>query len=118
VGENLVTQGSLSLYAESRKTQTSDTATNPDPIASPQTDATHAQADAQGIAHSHDAAGNMAQQAGEESQQPVEATQQSSGFPMGLLAAVGGGAVLLVGAIALFSPRKKKSVFSNRKGDL
>ncbi len=110
VGEQLVTQGSLSLYAESRKTQAPDTATNPDPIASPQTDATHAQADAQGIAHSHDAAGNMAQQ-------PSDVTQPSRGFPFGLVAAAGGGAVLLVGAIAVLGGgRKKKSTFSNKKG--
>ena len=35
VGEKLVTQGSLSLYAESRKTKTADTATSPEAIATP-----------------------------------------------------------------------------------
>lgn len=90
VGENLVTQGGLSLYAESRKTQSS-----PEPIATPQTNDAHAQADAQGIPHSHDDAGNL-----------VESKQ----LPLGLLAAIGGGALLLVGgvgAIALSKGRGK-----------
>jgi len=116
VGENLVTQGSLSLYAESRKTQ---------PAVDPQAANTHTQADVKGIAHSHDAAGNMAQQPGDVAQQPGDVaqqsdavTQQSSGFPMGILAAVGGGAMLLVGTIAVMGGRKKKSIFSDKKGGL
>jgi len=117
-GENLVTQGSLSLYAESRKTQTADAVPSPEAVASPQPDVTHAQADAQGLPHSHDAAGNLVQSSetaappSEVAQQPSENTS-SQGFPMGVLAAVGGGVVLLVGAIALGS-RKKKSTFSNK----
>lgn len=117
VGEKLVTQGSLSLYAESRKTQTADAVASPAAIASPQTasqpNATHAQADAQGIPHSHDPAGNLVQ-----SGETGETTLQSSGFPMGILAAIGGGAVLLVGAIAVLGGRKKKSTFSDKKGGL
>jgi len=105
VGEKLVTQGSLSLYAESRKTQTADTAPSPTASATPKTDAAHAQADAKGIPHNHDTAGNLVSQAG-------ETTPQSGGFPMGILAAVGGGAVLLVGAIALIAGNGKK------KGDV
>jgi membrane fusion protein, cation efflux system len=123
VGENLVTQGSLSLYAESRKTQTAEASPSPDAIASPQaispqatspqtaspqTDASHAQADAQGIPHSHDAAGNLVESG--------ETTPESGGFPMGILAAVGGGAVLLIGAITVLGGRKKKSTFSDKKG--
>jgi cation efflux system membrane fusion protein len=115
VGEKLVTQGSLSLFAESRKSQTatavpsSAAAASPSPAASPQTGMTHAQADAQGVPHSHDAAGNLVQSG--------ETTPPSGGFPMGLVAAISGGAVLLVGAIALLGGgRKKKSVFSNKKG--
>ncbi|NER49950.1 MAG: cobalt transporter [Symploca sp. SIO1A3] len=112
VGEKLVTQGGLSLYAESRKTQTADAATDPDANVSPQTDEAHAQADAQGLPHSHDASGNM-------TEQPGEVSPQKSGFPMGILTAVGGGAVLLVGAIAFMgSNRKKKSVFSDKKEGL
>lgn len=105
VGEKLVTQGSLSLYAESRKTQAPATA-----------DATHAQADAQGIPHSHDSTGNLVQSS-DVAQQPIESAQPTKGFPIGMVAAVGGGAVLLVGAIAVLgSGRKKKSTFSNKKG--
>lgn len=108
-GEKLVTQGSLSLYAESRKTQTATASPSPAAITSPQPGSPHAQADAQGIPHSHDAAGNL--------DQPGETTPQSGGFPMGILAAVGGGAVLL-GAIAMLgNGRKKKSTFSDKKGD-
>lgn len=114
VGEKLVTQGSLSLYAESRKTQTAEASASPaaSSIASPQTNEVHAQADAQGLPHSHDTAGNMV------AQQPTEATQQSGGFPMGIVAAAGGGAILLTGvAIALLKGgRKKKSTFSNKRG--
>jgi membrane fusion protein, cation efflux system len=101
VGEKLVTQGSLSLYAESRKTQTADTATSPVASTTPKTGAAHAQADAKGIPHSHDTAGNLVSQAG-------ETTQQSSGFPMGILAGVGGGVVLVGGAIAVIAGNRNK----------
>ncbi|QMS87997.1 cobalt transporter [Nostoc edaphicum CCNP1411] len=101
VGEKLVTQGSLSLYAESRKTQTANTATSPAAIATPKkTDTAHAQADAKGIPHSHDTSGNLVSQAG-------ETTQQSGGFPMGILAGVGGGVVLVGGAIAVMAGNRK-----------
>ncbi|MGB7444930.1 MAG: cobalt transporter, partial [Coleofasciculaceae cyanobacterium] len=108
IREKLVTQGSLSLYAESRKTKTAEASPSPEAIASPQTDQAHAQADAQGIPHSHDASGNM-------TEQPGEVAPLKSGLPMGILAAIGGGAVLLVGAIAFMGGRKKKSVFSDNK---
>ncbi|BAZ47233.1 cation efflux system protein involved in nickel and cobalt tolerance (plasmid) [Chondrocystis sp. NIES-4102] len=98
VGENLVTQGGLSLYAESRKTQSSL-----EPIISPQTNNAHAQADAQGIPHSHDNAGNLV---------------ESGKLPLGLFAAIGGGAVLVIGgfgALALGGDRgKKKRSLSNQ----
>ena len=86
VGENLVIQGGLSLYAESKKTKAS-----PEPITTPQTDDAHAQADAQGIPHSHDDAGNLV---------------QSKQLPLGLLAAIGGGAVLLVGGVGAIAASK------------
>ncbi|NJO42086.1 MAG: cobalt transporter [Cyanobacteria bacterium RU_5_0] len=92
VGEKLVTQGSLSLFAESRKTQTATA--SPSPVASPQTDEAHAQAHAQGKAHSHEG---------------------ESAFPtMKYLAVVGGVLAVLAGAIAVASTRKKKSVFSDK----
>ncbi|MDH6057360.1 efflux RND transporter periplasmic adaptor subunit [Umezakia ovalisporum] len=94
VGEKLVTQGSLSLYAESRKTQTADNSASPSAIATPKTEAEHQQAHNQGTAHSHNT------------------TQQASGrLPMGILAGVGG-AVVLVGAAITFIARNRK-----HKGD-
>jgi len=112
VGEKLVTQGGLSLYAESRKTQTTDAATSSDENVSPQTDEAHAQADAQDLPHSHDASGNMTEQSS-------EVASQKSGFLMGLVIVIGSGALLLVGAIAFIAGnRKKKSVFSDNKEGL
>jgi membrane fusion protein, cation efflux system len=107
VGEKLVTQGSLSLYAESRKTQTATASPSPSAIAASPA-ANHAQADAQGLPHSHDASGNMAQA-------PAAAAQPSSSFPMSILAAIGGGTALVGGAIAAMAiGRKQKSAASNK----
>lgn len=98
VGEKLVTQGSLSLFAESRKTQTAEAspspiAASPSPVASPQSDETHAQAHAQGAAHSH----------------------EESAFPtMKYLAAAGGALAVIAGAIAFISIRKKKHASSDQ----
>jgi membrane fusion protein, cation efflux system len=101
VGEKLVTQGSLSLYAESRKTQTAGASPSPaantsPQAASPQPSLSHAQADAQGIPHGHDAAGN-----------PVPSNSEG-GFPMGIVAAIGGGAALVLGAIVFLSGNRAK----------
>ena len=107
VGEQLVTQGSLSLYAESRKTQTADAADSSEVVVTPQaneeavsaselatsqTDATHDQAHAQGIPHSHD---------------------ESSGLPLKALAAGGGGIAVLGGVFAfVLSKRNQKEGLS------
>lgn len=80
VGEKLVTQGGLSLYAESRKTQTVDTPGTP---TASETLTTVAEADNQ------------------------DTTQQASGLPMGILAGVGGGVVLVGGAIAVIAGNRK-----------
>jgi cation efflux system membrane fusion protein len=86
VGEKLVTQGSLSLYAESRKTQKAEAESPPEPIVAPASSEAHAQADAQGIPHQHDTTGNMTTSA---------ATSPSGGNPIiGILGGIGG---LLVG---------------------
>jgi cation efflux system membrane fusion protein len=98
VGEQLVTQGSLSLYAESRKTQTVDVAASSAPTSSPQTDITNAQADTTGNLVQSDA---IAQQTG-------ETAQESGGFPMGILAALAGGVALLVGGFVVMGNRKNK----------
>ena len=95
-GEKLVTQGSLSLYAESRKTQSS-----PAPSASPagsQADQTHAQADAKGIPHSHDASGAMSK----------------SGIALGLITVAGGGVAVLGAVLLINNKRKKQGSFSNK----
>jgi cation efflux system membrane fusion protein len=111
VGEKLVSQGSLSLYAESRKTQTATASPSPAAIASPQADTAHAQADAQGVPHSHDAAGNLVQSSG--------TTPQSGGWSPARVAVIGGGAALLVGGIVLLvTSRKKKSIFSDKREGL
>lgn len=106
VGEQLVTEGSLSLYAESRKTQTADvddssevvetpqtseTAMGTSELATPQTETTHDQAHAQGVAHSHD---------------------KSGGLPLKALAAGGGGIAVLGGVFAFVISKR------NQKGGL
>ncbi|MFH7243509.1 MAG: cobalt transporter [Spirulina sp.] len=109
VGEQLVTQGSLSLYAESRKTQTAE--------AAPATvDEAHAQADAQGLPHSHDAAGNLVESSetatpSGELVQETE-TKTSGDFSVALLVGVGSVAAVGTGTMAVLSSRKKKSRFS------
>ncbi len=116
VGERLVTQGSLSLYAESRKTQAADVATSPE---MPVTAQNHAQADAQGIPHSHDATGNLAQ-SGEtvapagDLAQASETAAPSKGFPWGIVVGVTSAAAVVTGAMTVLSGgRKKKSRFSD-----
>ncbi|MEB3289332.1 MAG: hypothetical protein VKI82_05420, partial [Leptolyngbya sp.] len=97
------------LYAESRKTQTAEAA----PAA---VDEAHAQADAQGLPHSHDAAGNLVESsetatpAGELVQETE--TKTSGGFPVALLVGVGSVAAAGTGTMAVLSSRRKKSRFS------
>ena len=92
VGEKLVTQGSLSLYAESRKTKPTTTAANPSKAPIAKTDATatdaaktstdpaHAQAHAEGKPHSHE---------GE--------------FPIMQASIAGGGALLVTAGVLVFA---------------
>ncbi|MGP1383401.1 MAG: hypothetical protein ACTS2F_07550 [Thainema sp.] len=130
VGENLVTQGSLSLYAESRKTQTAEAAPDAaenaesaESAAAPITDEAHAQADAEGIPHSHDAEGNFVQTEdtanSDLAQQPTETAESSAaGFPMGKVAIAGGGILAIFAVLVMMTGRKKHSTFSNKRGGL
>ncbi|MEL7039610.1 MAG: cobalt transporter [Cyanobacteria bacterium J06592_8] len=103
VGENLVTQGSLSLYAESRKTQTADETSTPEEISttltSDETSTPEAIPTSVEETTNPDNADSLALQ-------PTETTPESGGFPMGILAALGGGVALLVGAFVVMSKRK------------
>jgi membrane fusion protein, cation efflux system len=111
IGEQLVTQGSLNLYAESRKTQTAEespTETAPAEAAAPMTDDAHAHADAEGVPHSHDAEGNMVETDASEAA-ATETAEASGGIPKSLLAVIGGGVGLAVGAAILTSGNRKKN---------
>ncbi len=103
VGENLVTQGSLSLYAESRKTQTADETSTPETISPALT--SDATATPEAIPTSVEETTNP-DDADSLALQPTETTQESGGFPMGILAALGGGVALLVGAFVVMGNRK------------
>jgi membrane fusion protein, cation efflux system len=105
VGEQLVTQGSLSLYAESRKTQSSEVATEE---ASPVTTEAHKKADAEGIPHSHDAKGNLVTEAD-------SGQTESKSFPVGLAIALGSLAALGIGALAFLKSGSAKSSSSSVK---
>ncbi|MBS0018259.1 MAG: cobalt transporter [Arthrospira sp. SH-MAG29] len=101
VGEQLVTQGSLSLYAESRKTQTAATAPSPETATTPPDEVT-ARAEAQGIPQELDVEGNLAE-------------TTSNNFLMGTLATVGGGVLLLCGGIFFWTgSRRNKNLFSDK----
>jgi cation efflux system membrane fusion protein len=101
IGEQLVTQGSLSLYAESRKTQTADTVTSSE-TATTLTDEADTQADTQGIPQEQDAEGTLAQ-------------PTSNGFPVGTLATVGGVVLILGGGVFFWTKsRRQKRLFSDK----
>ncbi|MGB3519117.1 MAG: hypothetical protein WBA43_21875 [Elainellaceae cyanobacterium] len=109
VGEQLVTQGSLSLYAESRKTQPAEGIPEEAP---PLTDETHAQADAEGIPHSHDAAGNLVQSS--ETSATAATNPESGGFPVKEMAIGAGVVVVVSGALSfLGGGRKKRRSYSS-----
>lgn len=107
IGEKLVTEGSLSLYAESRKTQTSEAESKPE--ASPPTDEANARADAEGIPYSQDAAGDL-----ETTSSSTETAAQSSGFPLVPVTAIVGGMTLIIGLFFFLSGGKKKNFFSDK----
>ncbi len=98
LGENLVTQGSLSLYAESRKTQTAEEAPNSEPETVTISD-TEAASEETGENDSTPQTTDVAQATS-------ETDSSTGGFPMGILAALGGGVALLGGVLAVMSKRK------------
>jgi cation efflux system membrane fusion protein len=112
VGEQLVTQGSLSLYAESRKTQTTDTATPPEAIASAEPNPSPPRAETQATEGDDETSGNTVTASGE---QGSETTTESATLPVGILATIGGVALVVVGAIAFIgNSRKKNDLFSDK----
>ena len=106
IGEKLVTQGSLTLYAESRKTQSPSTsAASPSSTAS---SATNAKPNSPAGSSNGNASNNTSANA---TNAANTGSTPQGGFPMGILALAGGGAVVLVGAIAVMGNRKKKGGF-------
>lgn len=107
VGENLVTQGSLSLYAESRKTQSPETAATPEATATPEPVVTQSTPFIE----------DPAPQPQEMAQQPVATPATESGFPMGWFVGIAIAVLLVATPIALVSTRKKNSVLSDDQGE-
>jgi len=97
VGEQLVTQGSLSLYAESRKTQTAE--------AEPEAAATTSEVPAEAPAAEATEMEATDMETSEVAEVPAATTEASGGFPKVLLAALGAGVGLAIGAVVL--TRKK-----------
>ncbi|WP_035991504.1 cobalt transporter [Leptolyngbya sp. KIOST-1] len=107
VGEQLVTQGSLSLYAESRKTQTAEA----EPAAAETTSEVPAEAPvAEATEMESTEMESTEMEASEVAEASAETTEASGGFPMGVIAALGAGAVLLVGAVVVLGGGKKGGV--------
>lgn len=98
VGEQLVTQGSLSLYAESRKTQTAET--------TPETD--EAAANETSVQETTTQETTTQDTTVESSSSTQEAAEASNGFPIGLLTAIGAGAVVIAGFFAFLGGGKQK----------
>ncbi|MBP0016590.1 MAG: cobalt transporter [Cyanobacteria bacterium SBLK] len=106
IGEKLVAQGSLSLYAESRKTKTAGDEPSPEiassePSPAVTSDGAHPRADAEGVPHSHDNAGNMVK------------IERSNGALTMIVGAIGGGVALVIGLFAFLGGGKKKNLFSD-----
>jgi cation efflux system membrane fusion protein len=100
VGEQLVTQGSLTLYAESRKTQTAE--------AEPAAETAPVEAEAPATSEAPMETSETATPTSEVAQ----AAKASGGFPVGLLVGLGAVAAVGTGTMAVLSSRKKKSRFS------
>lgn len=100
VGEQLVTQGSLSLYAESRKT----------PTVEAEADETTTTVTAEEAPEAITAEIEATETEVEVSEVAEETAEASGGFPMGWILAIGTGAALVVGAVVVLGGGKKGSV--------
>lgn len=92
VGEKLVTQGGLSLYAESRKAKSGEESST-GTVANSKVGGTDTQTNSQKVTSNSESASNVT-----ESEKP----------PVGLFAAIGGGAVVLIGGIGATTFIKSK----------
>lgn len=98
VGEQLVTQGSLSLYAESRKSQTAE--------AVPETD--EATANETSVQATTIQETTTEETIAESSPSTQETTEASGGFPIGLVAALSAGVAAIAGAFVFLGGSKQK----------
>lgn len=103
IGEQLVTQGSLSLYAESRKAQTAET--EPEAAEIIESDVS---AEVDSVVGAAEPAAPAIEDASETAEPAL--AEASSGFPVRWVAAIGAGIACLVGAGFVLSGGKKKSV--------
>jgi cation efflux system membrane fusion protein len=118
-GEELVTAGSLALYAESRKTQGADVAEEPEPTETVATESIEAESiktepiETEAADRSVDAAANTATASSEvainTTEEPLEPTPASSGLPLGLIG-IGVGVVLVAGAAFVLTRNKEEEV--------
>ncbi len=107
IGEQLVTQGSLSLYAESRKTATAE-ATPAQGAEPADTTASDVPAEAPVTAAGEQAAIETADASVEASVE--DAPDESGGTKIGLIAAIAAGIALVVGAVVVLGGGKKENV--------
>jgi len=103
VGEQLVTQGSLSLYAESRKTQTAEVESEADSATIPEASdevstATTTETETTEV------------DASEGTEEPAETAETSDGFPTEWIVAISAGVALVAGAVIFWGRGKKGSV--------
>ena len=106
VGEKLVTQGSLTLYAESRKTKPTATDASPSKAPIAKTDATASNATASNATASNATASNTTASA-------ATSNSAEGEFPMLQASIAGGGALLIAVGVIAFTATRGKS----KKGD-
>lgn len=112
VGEQLVTQGSLSLYAESRKTQTAEAEPEGVPETSSEAPASETTASETTVMEASELESSEGEsgEPSEVAEASVAVDEPSGGFPMGLIASLGAGAVLVVGTVVVMGRGKKGGV--------